>query len=796
MIATGQTPEQLQKRLDALLEAITFQVFNYARRGLFDRHKLILSSQLTIKVLQKAGKLPDAEVAFLLSMPTKGGVPAMSNQVASFLGEAQWAAMHALGVVVEASKGIIEDFEARLDEWKEWIDMQSPEEEGSLPGDWEGKLTAFQRLLLLRALRPDRVTTALALWVKGQLGARFVEQEPFSMKDTFADSSAPTPLFFVLFPGVDPGSDIEKLGVDMGFTLANGRYVSISMGQGQEAHAEASLDKAAKEGGWVFLQNVHLMQSWLPTLERRLEIAAESGHDDFRCFLSAEPPPLPDQQTVPEGILQAAIKVANEPPADLKANLRMAFALFNQNTFDASSKKEAHRPMLFALCFFHALSLGRRKFGFQGFSRSYPFNNGDLNVCASVLHNYLEANAEVPWDDLRYNFGEIMYGGHITDFWDRRITNTYLDVLMKPALLESGSAFVLAPEYKPLREGEYDAFKNYVDQLPPEDPRLFGMHPNSQIALLQQDAATLFAALRTISGGGGGAAAGGAAAGGGKEQRAGRMLEDLKAKLPEPFLMIEIKAKAGDKVGPYQVCALQELERANMILREMRRALDELELGLTGALNISDLMDTLITNLAGNDVPNTWLKICGQVGPTGNYNRKPLGAWFADLLLRVKQLKEWVDNTLAPPPSVWIAGLFNPMGYVTACLQVTARAKGLPLDTMEVHTEMTAFEPAQVNTQPSEGTYVHGLFMEGARWDREAGMLGESLPKELHPPMPVMHIKGVTEDMRVTQGVYTCPVYTTTIRGPTFTFSAPLKTDRPSDFWVLAGVCLVMQPDS
>ena len=45
-------------------------------------------------------------------------------------------------------------------------------------------------------------------------------------------------------------------------------------------------------------------------------------------------------------------------------------------------------------------------------------------MCASVLHNYLEANAEVPWDDLRYNFGEIMYGGHITDFWDRRITNT------------------------------------------------------------------------------------------------------------------------------------------------------------------------------------------------------------------------------------------------------------------------------------------------------------------------------------------------------------------------------------
>ena len=45
------------------------------------------------------------------------------------------------------------------------------------------------------------------------------------------------------------------------------------------------------------------------------------------------------------------------------------------------------------------------------------------------MHNYLEANDDVPWDDLQYNFGEIMYGGHITDFWDRRITNTYLKVL-------------------------------------------------------------------------------------------------------------------------------------------------------------------------------------------------------------------------------------------------------------------------------------------------------------------------------------------------------------------------------
>jgi dynein heavy chain len=59
--------------------------------------------------------------------------------------------------------------------------------------------------------------------------------------------------------------------------------------QGQEAPAEAVLDKYMKEGGWVFLDNVHLMQGWIPTLERKLEAAAENAHADFRCFFSAEP---------------------------------------------------------------------------------------------------------------------------------------------------------------------------------------------------------------------------------------------------------------------------------------------------------------------------------------------------------------------------------------------------------------------------------------------------------------------------------------------------------------------------
>jgi dynein heavy chain, axonemal len=107
-----------------------------------------------------------------------------------------------------------------------------------------------------------------------------------------------------------PRLQIEALGKKLGFTESTGNYISISMGQGQEKNAESALDRFTRGGGWAFLQNVHLMQGWLPMLERKLEISAEIGHPDFRCFLTAEPPGLPDQMTIREGILQVRYSIA------------------------------------------------------------------------------------------------------------------------------------------------------------------------------------------------------------------------------------------------------------------------------------------------------------------------------------------------------------------------------------------------------------------------------------------------------------------------------------------------------
>lgn len=266
------------------------------------------------------------------------------------------------------------------------------------------------------------------------MGEPFIEQPAFDMYTTYKEMTPKVPVFFVLFPGVDPTPDVEQVGARFDISISNGRFTNISMGQGQEDIAIKALHEAAKNGNWVMLQNLHLMQDWLKTFERNLEIVQENVNPDFRCFISSEPPGLPLMQIIPESILQNAIKVANEAPQNLKANLRRSFAKFGDERFDNASKPNEYKALLFGLCMFHSLILGRRKFGSQGWSRHYNFNDGDLTICADVLENYLTKYTNIPYDDLRYIYGEIMYGGHITDNWDRRTNATYLKVLIRPEI--------------------------------------------------------------------------------------------------------------------------------------------------------------------------------------------------------------------------------------------------------------------------------------------------------------------------------------------------------------------------
>lgn len=93
---------------------------------------------------------------------------------------------------------------------------------------------------------------------------------------------------------------MEDLGRRLDFTSDKQNFHNVSLGQGQETVAEQAMDTAARNGHWVVLQNIHLVKKWLPLLEKKLEVAAEGSHPDYRMFMSAEPASTPAGHIIPQ----------------------------------------------------------------------------------------------------------------------------------------------------------------------------------------------------------------------------------------------------------------------------------------------------------------------------------------------------------------------------------------------------------------------------------------------------------------------------------------------------------------
>ena len=826
------TPDVIAKRCRKLKEHITSTVFDYLRRGLFEKDKLTVATMLMFQIQQQEGTVDKRVIQAMIASASAADPVPMSEEIACFLPEVLWNKLRGLEeALAVGEEKVIPNFEEISDkvamdaeDWNEWYNSPTPET-AIFPGELGEQLKTIEKMLLIRALRPDRVSEALKAYLTETMGSNFVEQPPFDMLSTYQESSASTPIFFVLFPGVDPTPMVEKLGSSFDISAEKGTFINISLGQGQEKPAESMLEKMAQSGGWIMLQNLHLMSSWLPTLDRKLETCAETAHSSFRCFISAEAPPMPHMKTIPEALLQACIKVSNEAPADLKSNLMRAWDTFSQDRLDTCSKTKEFRACLFGLCFFHSLMLGRKRFGPQGWSRAYSFNIGDLTICADILQNYLNTSDNktgVPFQDLRYLFGEIMYGGHITDFWDRRTCETYLAVTFHDGLLNAAE---LAPKFSsPDPVGmTYSSYTTFIDRaLPAESPPLFGLHPNAEIGYLTNKTESLFYTIMKISHGKG-------SDGGGSSSALRQTLDDLLGKCPHKMDVNLLNERAAPLLkephAPYVVVATQECSRMNSLLKHILDTLAELKKGLNGQLNMSLPMEHLAEALSIWQVPGrnpfhtaSWEKAAWP-------SKKGLASWFSDLIQRNSELRKW-SETLVLPSALWLPGLFNPTAFLTAIKQVTARSKALPLDKMSTETYVTKMksvdEVKNDGTYPEDGAYIYGLFIEGARWlsgeEAEAhqysvsgtdceGIIAESKLKDLLPLMPVMYVKAVTVQadwkptavgyMRAEPDLYNCPVYTTSQRGPTYVTIATLKVEaNTAHKWVLGGVCLLMQTDS
>jgi len=780
--------DKTEERVHFLREKVRMVVFTWVNRGLFEKHKLIFSSQLCFKLMQKGAlktKFEPKLFEFLVRAPKLMGV----EKTIEWLPPSVWGSLQEL-IKLDGFQKFCSDMEGSPNRFKEWYNKGRPES-SPLPLDWR-KLDdsdPFKKLCILRAMRQDRMTTAMLQYVEQVIpngknytecdgGKSFLDVLSMSLED----SSPVTPVFFILSSGADPIGTLE--GIFQSGELTEEKFQRVALGQGQDIVAMEKLSVAHKAGGWVVLENIHLMPRWCADLEKRLdEYAVEGSHTDFRVFLTAEP-----AKGIPIGLLERSIKLTNEPPQGLKQNLKRALATFDKEEFDYKDPKV--RAILFGLCHFHSVVIERGKFGPKGWNITYPFGTGDLVNSAQVLQNYLEnASDKVPWKDLRYIFGEIMYGGHITDDLDRLLCMTYQDFYIKPEILDEMEMFPFAESFPeesfPTPSGavSYDQYFAHIEEnLNAETPIAFGLHPNAEIAVKTTEGDVLFRYIMELQP---------RTAGGGEGENP---IEKIKAYLDSilqsintvKFSLNDIAMAVAEERGPYQNVFLQECERMNILTNKMRVTLKELELGLNGELQMSQRMEDLQSALFMGRVPESWNKLAYP-------SLKNLSSWLADLLLRSQQLQTWTEEPLQIPVVTQLSYLFNPQSFLTAIMQITAQKNQMELDKLIIMTDVSKRTLEQMDTRARDGAFVTGLSLEGARWNVGAGSLEECEPREMFCALPVVCCRAIMSDKLEKNGVYMCPVYKTASRGPTYVFEACLRTKMPSAKWILAGTCILLE---
>ena len=788
-IAEAEKSSSISERVKNLNSTFTLLLYQNVCRSLYEKDKLLFSLTLAIKIMTGENRINPLELRFLMAGGTK---TAISQPNPTLKGDKPWLENKDWAAILELSEfdafsTFQKNFTHNVNEWKAVWESSNPESM-AWPGDLKQKLSPFQQIIILRILRPDKVVPAIEKMITEELGHDFISPPPFNLDLSFKDSAATIPIIFILSPGVDPITEINKLAKNLGIK----NKTSLSLGDKQGPMAEAALDRAIGEGGWVILQNCHLAGSWITSLERRVdEIIPERTHEEFRLWLTSMP-----TETFPVSILQSGIKITNEPPKGLKKNLIRSYNTYDGPIFEDCLKLKEFKRLVYGLSFFHALIQERRKFGALGWNIPYEFSMSDLSISFFQLRMFLNEYEVIPWDALKYMVAEANYGGRVTDVWDRRAINTILADFYTSEILRDSYRINDCQAYEIPQEGNIYSYLNYIEEkLPHYDmTEVFGLHDNASITSAINESFQLLGTCLTLL----------PRTAGGTDKTPEQLMTEIAVsifkRMPPIFDIEEVtKNYPMQYEESMNTVLIQELIRFNKLLHVVRTSTVQLKEAVAGLVTMSADLEKVGNSLFDNRVPDLWKSVSYP-------SLKPLAQYIDDFITRLNFMQDWINN--GAPQVFWISGFFFTQSFLTGTMQNYARKHQIPIDTLTFDFEVLpeADTKDMIMSPPTDGCYVHGLFLDGARWDDELKCLNEQVPKVLYCSVPVIWLKPCTFADKPKKHVYECPVYKTSRRAGTLSttghstnFVLPMylnmQKQHDESHWIKRGAALLTQLD-
>merc|ERR1711988_1250377 len=360
-------------------------------------------------------------------------------------------------------------------------------------------------------------------------------------------------------------------------------------------------------------------------------------------------------------------------------------------------------------------------------------------------------------------------------------------------------------EYGTFEVCEYEDYIAKAEQLPSlQTPAIFGMDDNADITKDNKEVTGLFESIlktqeSSDSGGGGGMS---------RDEVIAELTKDILTKLPPNFNIEEVQLKYPTLYEESMNTVLtQEMIRYNRLSNVIRPSLQKLLKALKGLVVMSADLEEVATAFFNGQVPPQWL---GKSFPS----LKPLSGYTADLFERLKFFTKWYED--GAPVNFWFSGFYFPPAFLTGALQNYARRNKIAIDTVDFDFKVFNEEPT---TKPEFGVYIHGLFLEGARWNAQINELDVQHPKQILAPMPTVFCMtqkivdiidqwgpDVLDEGGPPAGdpFYKCRVYKTSARrgvlattghSTNFVFYLRIPTSKPQSYWIKRGTALLCATD-
>ncbi|CAI9737451.1 cytoplasmic dynein 2 heavy chain 1-like isoform X1 [Octopus vulgaris] len=661
--------------------------------------------------------------------------------------------------------------------WTPFLHSRCCEQE--FPKAVENNLSKFQRLLVIHAVRPDRLQTAMTQFACWVLGLTDLAPPTFNLKKLFADETVATePILIIISPGADPSHDLQELAAQ---TIGSDRYYQVAMGQGQANVALELLRQAAHDGDWLCLKNLHLVTSWLPVLEK--EINSLKPNNGFRLWLTTEVHPH-----FPSVLLQSSLKITYESPPGLKKSLQRTYEAWSSEYLRQGSENRANA--LFALAWFHAVVQERRTYIPQGWTKFYEFNSSDLRAGADIIDRlFRQSGHNIQWQWIHGLFEQAIYGGRVDNTFDIRVLVSYLKTFFDNRVLGEHVSDRRIGNLQLPNSCQYRDYISLIDKLPDyNQPSLFGLPENIERSSQKTISNNVIGQLRILMR---------------SDIKGSKFDKEVWSSELGPILKLWKKLNQGQqlihmKVTPPKqkdgntspLLAFIQLEKYNAIklIQFVHLSLASLSKVIRGSTLLTASVQQLAEALLNQETPIKWLDFWD--GPENPVN------FLRGLVSRTSAVLQWVEmaeNNTILDQQLDLSNLFHPGTFLDAFRQQTARAVKCSMDNLRF----------VCNWQnPSAGAYltmrIGGLLLEGCIFDGRN--LSDNQPESptvcALPPCYISWIPKNVPDKSNTAEYISLPLYYSSQRDRVVTYLDLPCTSSDPNHWLQCGAAVFLSSNT